>query len=136
MNRVVKKIRRSPGNKMGLYFALAAAGALVYILLLLPLAEEIGQCPIKVKTGISCPTCGMTRSASMLAGGDILSSFRYNPLFISVIFGLLFWGVVSVISLLTGRPLRFAISPKGHTVIRLTLPILFIANWLYLIMAL
>ena len=36
-------------------------------------------CSLKQSYGITCPTCGMTRSAIMFAGGDILGSFYIQP---------------------------------------------------------
>ena len=37
-------------------------------------------CPIKLATGIPCPSCGSTRSVLKIFEGDIISALQTNPL--------------------------------------------------------
>ena len=47
-------------------------------------------CPIKMSTGIPCPSCGSTRSVLLLIEGDLLSALHSNP------FGLLIFTVLLI----------------------------------------
>jgi len=38
-----------------------------------------GPCGMKQRTGLPCPTCGMTTSVLAFAGGDLLASFYVQP---------------------------------------------------------
>lgn len=37
-------------------------------------------CPVKLSTGLPCPSCGTTRAVVALAGGDVAGSLATNPL--------------------------------------------------------
>lgn len=54
------------------------------ILLSVPLLTWIGNalpaCTIRRFTGLLCPGCGNTHAVLSLLQGDLLSSFRYNPI--------------------------------------------------------
>lgn len=41
---------------------------------------DIPICPIRRYTGLSCPTCGVTRMVKeIITTGDLYQAFRYNP---------------------------------------------------------
>lgn len=42
------------------------------------------SCPIRSLTGIPCPGCGMTRAWKAALRLDIITAFRYHPMFWSV----------------------------------------------------
>ena len=48
-------------------------------------------CPIRWITGITCPSCGMTRAALSLLKFDFVSAFTYHPLiFVLPIFAVIY----------------------------------------------
>lgn len=76
------------GRVMDLGIAVAAVGALLYAVCLVPAGNRLvtpggGEppttCWFHEVTGIDCPTCGMTRSYVALLHGDVLGSFRWHP---------------------------------------------------------
>ncbi len=57
------------------------------------------ECTFKEKTGMPCPSCGMTSSFSLVVRGDVLNSIRANwvgTLMAIVCLGLIPWCLVSV----------------------------------------
>ncbi|WP_277219137.1 DUF2752 domain-containing protein [Peptoniphilus vaginalis] len=48
-------------------------------------------CPIKFMTGISCPSCGMTRAYLSLLRLDFKSAYYYHPLFVLPALGLIIY---------------------------------------------
>jgi hypothetical protein len=56
----------------------------------LPLTAFFRNCPFYSITGLSCPSCGMTRASGALFQGHFIDAFRNNP-FIYLINGFLFY---------------------------------------------
>lgn len=55
--------------------------AVVGALALAPTLEDGPTlCPFALSTGMACPGCGMTRAASRLLRGDLVSAITYHPL--------------------------------------------------------
>lgn len=55
--------------------------AVVGALALAPALEDGPTlCPFALSTGMACPGCGMTRAASRLLRGDLVSAITYHPL--------------------------------------------------------
>lgn len=48
-------------------------------------------CPIKFMTGVSCPSCGMTRAYLSLLRLDFKSAYYYHPLFVLPALGLIIY---------------------------------------------
>ena len=44
------------------------------------LLPALPLCPMRALTGLPCPTCGATRAAEAMLGGDLLDAVLYNPL--------------------------------------------------------
>ena len=42
-------------------------------------------CPLRALTGLSCPTCGMTRASVRLGSGDPIGAIYMNPIFVATI---------------------------------------------------
>jgi hypothetical protein len=68
-----------------LYLLLASGVAVSYAWLAWQLQHEhehvaFTPCPIKMVTGIACPSCGVTRSLSSLAHGNFINAAYINPL--------------------------------------------------------
>ena len=67
---------------------------------------ELGMqpCAFEARTGVPCPTCGMTTSFSWLARGNVAASFYIQPM--GAVLGILtvvcFW--MSLYAASTGRP--------------------------------
>ncbi|MDD3303561.1 MAG: DUF2752 domain-containing protein [Clostridia bacterium] len=59
-------------------------GILVFFILLFVINIPM-PCLFKTWLGISCPTCGFTRSVQELLSGNIMNSLRYNILTIPLI---------------------------------------------------
>lgn len=47
---------------------------------------KLESCPIKLLIGLPCPGCGMTRAILCLLKLDIKGSFRYNALWLILLF--------------------------------------------------
>ena len=43
------------------------------------------KCPVYLLTGYQCPGCGSQRAFYHLFNGDIITAFRYNPLFMLLV---------------------------------------------------
>lgn len=71
--------------------------------------------------GVMMPTCGGTRSVARAAIGDLLGSWRFNPLGTVLVVGA--WGYVGreVVGRLTGRwlDLRLSVTRRGACVLAL-----------------
>ena len=71
----------SPKDRI--YFLLSGLIVLGYTWIIINSIVEQGSkqivCPIKLTTGIPCPSCGSTRSVLMLFEGNLLSALQTNP---------------------------------------------------------
>lgn len=66
------KLRNNDKIKKSLIFVLSIAILVVFYYLV--------GCPIRWMTGVSCPSCGMTRAAMALLKFDFTAAFNYHPL--------------------------------------------------------
>src|SRR5262249_51241217 len=77
---------------------------------------EIGleSCQFLLRTGIPCPTCGMTTSFSHFAHGQFLASAYVQPMgaVLALLTAMLFWGALYVA--MTGKP-AFRLMPLIST---------------------
>lgn len=92
------------------------------------------QCRLKSTFGLSCPTCGGTRSMQALAQGNLGKALQYNPLvFLGVItsFLWLFFGIRSYVR--GNKPP--SVLEQNRRIKRITCVILglLLMNWVYLI---
>ena len=62
-------------------------------------------CFLKRLTGLSCPTCGLTRSVCHLLQGDVTGSLAMHPAGIPVVIGLVGWIAWSGFEAVRGRRL-------------------------------
>ncbi len=53
------------------------------------LVGKVQICIFRLFTGLPCPGCGLTRAGIALLNGDIVSSFRFHPFLLPVLFCLL-----------------------------------------------
>ena len=50
-------------------------------------------CPLRLLTGVNCPTCGITRAFGELAQGDLMGSLYLNPLGLALALSLIVWAI-------------------------------------------
>ncbi len=87
-------------------------GPLWWLMLLLPAAwiyprtplADIIFCPFRFFSGYSCPGCGMTRSVTSLAGGDLLASIAFHPGGILLVTAMALFAAIRLADRLKGRP--------------------------------
>ncbi len=109
------------------------AGAAVAVLHLDRLPMVL--CTFKALTGLPCPTCGSTRALGRLAAFDLAGAIAMNPL-ATLVFGLVaVWAVVDLALLPWRRALSLEVQPRLAWVLRLLALALFLANWVYLLLA-
>ena len=70
----------APSERVRRPLAVLAGIAVLAPTLLRPGAHWPVLCPMRLVTGVWCPTCGMTRAVGWLAHGDLHESLRYHPL--------------------------------------------------------
>lgn len=99
----------------------------------------VPPCGLKTLTGVPCPFCGGTRSATALAQLDVLAALQWNPL---VTAGLMLAAGLSLLAVLLpyDSPLRRGWRSKVRPLARrFGWPValgLAAANWIYLIVTL
>lgn len=93
-------------------------------------------CPFRAVTGLSCPTCGLTRAAHSLMRGDLGRALAINPfdtLFFLVAVPL--FAGLWVANLVGGFAVRFSLSPRERRVAWALLAAVALANWAYVLAA-
>ena len=69
------------------------------------------QCNFRALFGIPCFTCGATRSAIALLTGDFAGAWKWNPLAVVTMLGIVLFDVYALAVLVLRRPrLRFDVS--------------------------
>jgi hypothetical protein len=92
-------------------------------------------CLFKKLTGYPCPTCGSTRLLHHLFQLKLALAFLYNPLVFLVGIAFLVWIVYGFYMLFFKKKIKITLAPEEGRLIRWGLLVLFIINWIYLIMA-
>ena len=110
-----------------------------YILFLLA-PQLLGRatiCLFKAGTGVPCPTCGTTRVLQALSGGDLMTALVMNPLAVLALVGGAFYLAYAWLVMAGAlRPARPGwLTPPMPLWLRLGLPLVVVANWLYLMAA-
>ena len=115
--------------------ALGAAGlagaAAVWVLGSLQLALVV--CYFKAVTGLPRLTCGGTRAAMRLLGLDLAGALAMNPLVTLAGLAIAAWALADLVLLVRGRALRLEVSRPVARALRIAIPFLLAANWVYLI---
>lgn len=129
--RCVQSDRRLPWPLWS--FALVALWLLLgsaNLLLSAATKRHVELCLFKHVTGCPCPTCGFTRGMLSLLHGHPVQAWLYNPLLFSI---LSVAGVVVLLSLLSGKTLRIALTSRERLAGWGVLSVVFAANWWYVI---
>jgi hypothetical protein len=95
------------------------------------------QCIFLALTGHPCVTCGATRSAIAFFHGDLLSAWKWNPLFFVFLCSVTLFDIYAAIVLVLRMP-RFRISnltPVEKNLVRGLVVTLLAANWSYLLLS-
>jgi hypothetical protein len=134
--RLSTKKREAGELEFGIIFgtiALVAIGAARF----LPLEELAPPCLFRAFTGLSCPTCGATRSLVNFSHGNMLRALSLNPLMTIVLSATIAYFVVSCVGALLKFPrIVMVLSPFEKNVMSITALFLFLVNWTYLISSL
>ncbi len=92
--------------------------------------KNVDLCSLKNVTHIPCPTCGVTRSCLNIFEGNFLTAFLFNPLIFLA--GFIFF-IIATIKILFAKSLKINLTKKEKRIIWVILTILFIVNWIYVI---
>ena len=107
---------------------------LAYGLFRLHAIPEI-PCPFKEMTGYPCPTCGSTRLVLSLFHVNLIDAFLWNPGVFLLGVTAIFWFVYGISGQLTEKKLRIILTKREGVLLRIVLLLLFVLNWVYLILA-
>ncbi|MEO8501667.1 MAG: DUF2752 domain-containing protein [Vicinamibacteria bacterium] len=90
-------------------------------------------CYFKTLTGYACFTCGTTRALGHLARFDLPSAFAIQPLVTVGTLGLLAWGAVDALLLMTARRTLVRVEDRALRVVTAFVVALATLNWFYLL---
>ena len=102
-------------------------------------AEKEGittPCPIKLTTGIACPSCGTTRSILSVLHGDVFDALYWNPIGIILLFVLIVFPVWIVYDLILKKESFLMFYRRVENLLkqkRIAIPaiVLIIVNWIW-----
>ncbi len=127
--------KRIPGE---IEFGIIYGGIALFAIIaarFLPVVQIMPPCLFKAFTGLSCPTCGATRSVMQLSHGDIIGAIEMNPavslMFVFAVFSFAY-GLLGV-SLKMPR-IRPALSGHERKAVRMGIVTVILFNWSYLLM--
>ena len=93
-------------------------------------------CFFHAVTGHPCLTCGATRSAIALFHGNFVASWKWNPLaFLTYMTMSIFDAYALVAVVKHTRRLRFIVSAREKSCLRIAVVMLLFANWTYVLIA-
>jgi hypothetical protein len=109
--------------------ALVAAGMLVALMasfLIVPENSPFPSCEFHALTGLSCFTCGLTRSLHALSHGELIGAFGYHLMGPVIVLCMMFMAGVLSFEAMSGRRLHAEVEKKHRTVATS----IFVASWL------
>jgi hypothetical protein len=118
-----------------IWAALVALGtAMSWIILRTNPFGILGPCPLRLLTGVPCPSCGGTQAVAALFRLDLLEALRSNPLL--TLFALTFVasGVASLSLLPWAGRLRGRVRSPARVLAWVVLGLV-LANWVYLVLS-
>jgi hypothetical protein len=121
--------------ELGIIFGVITVVGLFVMRLASTYIMRLPPCTFHSITGIPCPSCGATRSAILLAQGELITSLKMNPLFSLLYISVLLWGLVSFILLFVRKKLSIALNYLEARIIRWGVLVIVLLNWIYLIFA-
>lgn len=94
---------------------------------------EFGICGLRAAFDIPCLSCGATRATLALLSGDIFSAIALQPLMMAIYLLIALWGVASLYTFVRDRKLVMDLSKAEDIAFKLSLVVLPLLNWAYLI---
>jgi hypothetical protein len=113
-------------------WAASALSAVVLRPFWLLIAPILPGCPLRMLTGVPCPTCGSTRAGLALVRGDIPGALHFNPLVTVAGIAFLLGGVLAPIWVGLGRKLP-DLPDRWPLGLRIAVPAAIVANWIWLL---
>jgi len=113
----------------------ALAGIVVLVIArAYPLWREqfVVACPLLEIFGLPCPTCGGTRAFAALAAGNAVEAFAWNPLAALLAATTVIWLPAAAL-IVAGRLPLPAVPTRLPLAVRCAIPLLIVANWVYLL---
>ena len=98
--------------------ALGAAGMLLALMasfLIVPENSPFPSCEFHTLTGLSCLTCGLTRSLHAMSHGELIGAFGYHLMGPVIVLCMMFMAGVLAFEAMSGRRLHVAAAKKHRT---------------------
>lgn len=133
MIKISEKI--SPKQKIyRLIFVFFFAGIIFLLSAWNPESQPLTNCQFRELTGLSCPTCGMSRSLHEAAQLHFLKSLKFHGSGIFVFGGLIFLSAWILSEIISGKKLAWNLSSKAKKALLLTIMSIWLFSWLINIM--
>lgn len=111
---------------------LLLAGGLIATRLWPNLVFGLAHCPLRDITGVPCPTCGGTHSATSLAAGRWFEALTINPVVAVGLFVFILWAAYSMAATVIPAWRRgILLSPKEKKATRLLAAFFFVLAWVW-----
>jgi len=124
----------STSRQIGLLWGLVALALIALSPLAPQLATAAPACPLKLVSGLPCPTCGATRTALALAEFDPWTAVRLNPLVTGAWLLLIGGGLAALAYTQIGRSLP-TLPKRLPMALRVAVVAVVAVNWVYLMLA-
>jgi hypothetical protein len=92
-------------------------------------------CIFRTLTGIPCLTCGGTHCVAALSQLHPLDSFLYNPLIMVGLIAMIPYSLGYAVAIIFRRRVAIALSKSEKRALRISVILLLVANWAYLIIS-
>lgn len=115
-----------------LALGLCAAMAGLFLSLFSRQIIHAAHCPLRMATGVPCPTCGSTHALVSLVHGHLFGALRYNPLTTAVaalLGAAVLWSVGAMFR--PGWRVVPVLSPAERRAVLYGTALLVLANWFY-----
>ncbi len=100
----------------------------------LPILSWTPECVFRGLTGVSCPSCGATRSVVHLSQGNVLSAFTMNPLITLFLMSASAYFFISLVSAVFDFPrVSILFTDTEKQIVRAGVIILLLVQWVYLV---
>ncbi len=128
----ISDTNRLTGKERLLRFLIASIAVLIFISIYLwnPYAHPLTVCKFHQLTGISCPTCGMSRSVQAAAHLHLFESLKFHGAGWIVLAGLTFLLAWALAEAFLGKKLRIPLSSRNKRLIFQGIISLWIFSWL------
>lgn len=113
-------------------WAVAALGAIALVPLSQPLLSALPLCPLRSLTGLPCPTCGATRAAEAMLGGQVVDAVVYNPLVTLAAIAFLVVGLAAPVWVRSGGRIP-GLSSTPPIPARIAIALGLMGNWAYVV---